>query len=74
MGALKKLSLAIQDVIDNYDNWMDVLENGSIQDQVEIIDDLRDAYGDLLDIDGSSLSKSFSLRSLSIIFLIIINL
>ena len=50
---------AIEDVVKNYENWMDVLNNGSIQEQSEIIDDLRDAYADLLDLDGSSLSKVF---------------
>ena len=38
---------------------MDVLNSGSIQEQAEIIDDLRDAYADLLDLDGSSLSNDF---------------
>ena len=50
---------AIEDVIKNYDNWMDALKNGSIQEQAEIINDLRDAYADLLDLDGSALSNDF---------------
>jgi len=50
---------AIEDVVKNYENWMDVLNNGSIQEQAEIIDDLQDAYADLLDLDGSSLSNDF---------------
>ena len=50
---------AIEDVVDNYEDWMDALNNGSIQEQAEIIDDLRDAYADLLDLDGSTLSNDF---------------
>jgi len=36
-----------------------MLENGSIQDQAEAALGLRDAYADLLDIEGSSLSNEF---------------
>ena len=50
---------AIEDVVDNYEDWMDALDSGSIQEQAEIIDDLRDAYADLLDLDGSALSNDF---------------
>ena len=50
---------AIKDVIENYDDWVDTLDNGSVQDQAEIMDELADAYGDLLDIDGSALSSDF---------------
>ena len=50
---------AIEDVVKNYDNWIDALNSGSIQEQAEVIDDLRDAYADLLDLDGSSLSEDF---------------
>ncbi len=50
---------AIQDVTKNYDDWMAALENGSLQDQAEVIDGLKDAYSDLLDLDGDSLSDAF---------------
>jgi len=50
---------AIEDVVKNYQNWMDALNSGSIQEQAEIIDGLRDAYADLLDLDGSALSNDF---------------
>lgn len=50
---------AIEDVVDNYEDWMDALNSGSIQEQAEIIDNLRDAYADLLDLDGSALSNDF---------------
>lgn len=57
--AILRFDDAIEDVVDNYDDWMDALNNGSLQEQAEIIDDLRDAYADLLDMDGSSLSNDF---------------
>ena len=50
---------AIQDVVDHYDDWSGALNSGSIQEQSEAIAGLRDAYADLLDLDGSSLSDSF---------------
>lgn len=50
---------AVEDISDNYDDWMNALESGNLQDQVEVMDDMRDAYGNLLDIDGDSLSAGF---------------
>lgn len=50
---------AVADITDNYDDWMSALESGNLQDQVEVMDDMRDAYGNLLDIDGDSLSAGF---------------
>lgn len=50
---------AIQDVSKNYDDWKKSLESGSWQDQAEAMDGLRDAYADLLDMDGSALPETF---------------
>ena len=50
---------AVQDVVDNYDDWMAALNSGSIQQQTQAMDGLRDAYADLLDMDGSGLSDEF---------------
>lgn len=50
---------AIQNVVDNYEAWSGALTSGSVQEQAEAISGLRDAYADLLDLDGSSLSESF---------------
>ena len=47
---------AISDLSENYDDWYDILDDG---DPAEIFDELQDAYGDLLDIDGSQLSEDF---------------
>ena len=46
---------AVQDVVKNYDDWKAALASGSWQ----AIEDMRDAYADLLDLDGSSLSEEF---------------
>ena len=50
---------AIVDVTDNYEDWAKALESTAIEDKADVIEDLRDAYSDLLDIDGSSLSDEF---------------
>ena len=50
---------AIQDVNDNYEGWMEALESGDLEGVAEATEGLKDAYGDLLDIDGSSLSDDF---------------
>lgn len=50
---------AIQDVVDNYDTWLGALQSGSWQEQSQAITGLRDAYADLLDLDGQSLSNNF---------------
>lgn len=57
--AVLRFDDACKDVVDNYEDWMDALNNGSIQDQAEVMGQLRDAYADLLDLDGSSLSSDF---------------
>ena len=51
---------AIQDLIDNYEEWADVLRQGSNVEYVQIADDLADAYEDLLDFVGDgALSDEF---------------
>ena len=50
---------AIVDVTKNYDSWKDALEYGAMQDYVDIVDDLKDAYADLLDLDWDDFSDSF---------------
>ena len=50
---------AIQDVVKNYDDWMKALDSDTLGDDAAIIADLSDAYGDLLNLDGSTLSDSF---------------
>ena len=60
--AILRFDDAIQNVSDNYDDWMAQLSSGSFQDVAASIDDIKDAYGDLLDIDPSVLGDKF-LRS-----------
>lgn len=57
--AILRFDDACKDVADSYEDWMSALESGNLQEQAEIMDDLRDAYADLLDLDGSSLSDTF---------------
>lgn len=57
--AILRFDDAIVNVLDNYDSWLAMLQNGSIQDQAEAVLGLRDAYADLLDMEGSSLSNDF---------------
>ena len=57
--AILRFDDAITDVTDNYDDWIKALSSGAAQDQAAVIDGLRDAYADLLDLDGSSLSQGF---------------
>ena len=57
--AILRFDDAITDVTDNYEDWLAALNSGSAQDQAEVIDGLRDAYADLLDMDASALPDSF---------------
>ena len=57
--AILRFDDACVDVSKNYDDWMAALNSGSLQEQVQAMDGLRDAYADLLDLDGSALSNDF---------------
>ena len=57
--AILRFDDAIEEVQKNYDDWMAALNSGSIQDQAAVMADLKDAYSDLLDLDGESLSENF---------------
>ena len=50
---------AVEEVTKNYDEWMAQLSSDNIMDNAEAIGELKDIYGDLLDIDPSSLSEGF---------------
>ena len=50
---------AIADVTKNYEKWNKALKSPAMQDQVKYLDEMADAYGDLLDLDGEALSDSF---------------
>lgn len=57
--AILRFDDACVDVSKNYEDWMAALNSGSLQEQVQAMDGLRDAYADLLDLDGSTLSNDF---------------
>ena len=57
--SLLRFSDATKDVADNYDDWMKALSSGSLGDQLEAIDGLRDAYADLLDFPEDAFSDQF---------------
>ena len=56
---------AIEDITENGEDWEKTLDKINDQggvvdaDDVENLEEMRDAYGDLLDIDGESLSDDF---------------
>ena len=61
--AILRFDDAIQNLVDNYDVWKSILEQGNDVEFIKIADDLSDAYADLLDLVGDDpLSNSF-LRS-----------
>lgn len=63
--AILRFDNAIQDVVDNYDNWLLALsqENIALGDKAILLPQLRDAYADMLDIDGSLLTEEFLLST-----------
>lgn len=50
---------ACESVKDSSEDWMKALKSGNIQDISEAMDEMADAYGNLMDIDGSLLSNDF---------------
>ncbi len=56
---LTKYDRALEKVIDKSEDWEKALDSDNVQDQAEAIGEMRDAYGDLLDLDGDSLSQGF---------------
>lgn len=57
--ALLRYDDAIKTTVDNYEQWIQALKSGSLADQANIMEDLRDTYADFLDITGESLSENF---------------
>ena len=51
---------AIQDVSENYEDWMKTLKNKDIQSMGKVFNELRKSYANLLDLsDSNQLSESF---------------
>ena len=57
--AILRFDDAIKDVTDNYEDWKKALDSDVAQDQAKAMSGLRDAYADMLDLDGDSLSDQF---------------
>lgn len=59
--AILRFDHACEDMIDNYEEYKDALQDGNktAQDTINITNKLANNYGDLLDIDGSMLSQGF---------------
>lgn len=51
---------AIQTTVDNYEEWIQVLNSGNIAAQAAIIDDLKETYADFLDVSEDVISDSFA--------------
>lgn len=59
-ASMLRYSKGITEAINNYDSWINILENGSDDVQkYQAFLDLQNAYGDILNIDGSKLGLSF---------------
>ena len=56
---LMRYDKACESVKDSSEDWMKALKSGNLQDQSEAINEMAEAYGNLLDIDGDSLSQDF---------------
>lgn len=56
---IKRYDKAVESVADNYEDWADALESGNLEDQTKAINEMEEAYGNMLDIDGSQLSQDF---------------
>ena len=50
---------ALESVNENSEDWYDTMKDGNLQDQAEIMDDVADAMGNMLDMDPSSFSDDF---------------
>ncbi len=59
-AAVLRYDDAIQNLVDNYEDWVSILRQGSQVEYVQIAEDLADAYQDLLDFVGdNALSDEF---------------
>lgn len=56
---LLRYDKAVESVKENSEDWLKALKSGNLQDIGESMEDITDAYGNMLDIDGSMLSEDF---------------
>lgn len=57
---LTRYDKAIKSVKTNWENWNKALKSNNLQDVAEAVSEIREAYGDLLDLDGEQLSEDFA--------------
>lgn len=62
-AAILRYQAAIDKTANSYSSWIDILNNGSTAEKIKIMPDLKDAFGDILDIDGLGLSNIFATTS-----------
>ena len=62
-AAILRYQAAIDKTADSYSSWIDILNNGSTAEKIKIMPDLKDAFGDVLDINGLNLSNTFATTS-----------
>ena len=56
---ITRYNKAVENIDENYEDWMDALESGSIEEQSKAIEELKNSFEDLLDLDYGSLSSEF---------------
>ena len=57
--ALLRYDKAVGKIVEKNEDWKKALTSGNLQDQAEAIEELEEAYTDMLDIDLGVLSKDF---------------
>jgi len=54
---ISRFDKAVVSITKNYKNWSKALKSGNSQDVADSIVEMQEAYGDLLDLDGSKFSN-----------------
>lgn len=57
--ALKRYDRALESVKENQEDWAEALESGNYTDMAKAIEEMDEAYSDLLDIKAGTLSQDF---------------
>ena len=61
--AILRFDSAIGQVKDHYEEWLEALSSDSIEDQVQALDELENAYSDILDLPFDNVLSDSFLRS-----------
>ena len=57
--AILRYDSSVEKVKKNSKEWMKILKSGNLQDMADIMDDLKNNYNDMLDLEGDALSEDF---------------